>query len=266
MVGQNKIKQQLKAYQLCDLPKNILLLGEAGCGKHTLAKDLASHFSIEFEEITETISAELITDISTRVFPKIYFINIDALTDREQNTILKFIEEPSPSAYIIMASTSVNRILPTVLNRCMTFEFEPYTIEELRTFLVFGGKEDEANTILSICKTPGKLINLDTSCVSGLLELCTKIATRLNTANFANTLTIANKINYKDEYNKYEFSLFLDTLTYILYKQSIENDNELATKLYLVLVEYMKRLKDSRLNKEVFMYNLLVALWKEARR
>ena len=265
MVGQERIKNKLKSYSLGDFPRTLLFVGEAGCGKRTLANDLAAFYKIPLEDITESLSVELFDQIAYNPFPNFYLINLTSLTDEKQNILLKFIEEPFPSAYLILISENKLNIIPTVLNRCLVFEFEQYTKEELRPFLFCTGYEQYADTILEVCRTPGQLVNLDVKSVPQIIDISEKIATRLKGANFANTLTIADKINYKDEYDKFDINLFFDILTYVLKNKYIENCDLSTYTLYNKTVEFRKRLRDKRLNKEVFMYNFLTNLWRAAR-
>ena len=131
MVGQEKILNRLKAYPLYEFPHSILLLGEDGCGKHTLVDEISKYFDFEVLEITDMISLDTIIEINQRLVPTMYLINMNKLTDREQNIILKFLEEPSKNAYVVLISEGTHNLLETIVNRCILFEFEPYTEEQL---------------------------------------------------------------------------------------------------------------------------------------
>ena len=55
MVGQERILNILSNYNLDDLPHSILLLGEKGSGKHTIADFLSSNFHLDIIDMTENI-------------------------------------------------------------------------------------------------------------------------------------------------------------------------------------------------------------------
>ena len=135
MVGQDKLVAKLKSYSLTTLPHTIMLLGDSGCGKHTLVKELAEYLGLDVIDISNTISLDAILEINSRPIPTIYTIDCSLITERHQNIILKFLEEPSQYAYIFLLCTSKSMLLPTIINRCMIYEFEPYTRDVLSQFL-----------------------------------------------------------------------------------------------------------------------------------
>jgi len=63
-------------------------------------------------------------------------------------------------------------------------------------------------TVYKLCTTPGQLLTADLKGLSDLLVFCERFAQYVPQANFANTLSIATKINYKEEYDKFDFELF----------------------------------------------------------
>ena len=87
MIGQDKLVTSLMAYVASDFPHDILLLGDRGCGKHTLVKDLGESFYLPVVDITDSISLDTITEISNRPIPTFYVIDCNMLTERHQNII-----------------------------------------------------------------------------------------------------------------------------------------------------------------------------------
>ena len=260
MIGQEKIVNELFSYQLKNLPKTIMLLGESGCGKHTLAEELANHFSLPLIDITENISPELLNEIKIRSIPSFYLISVNDLTEKNQNSILKFIEEPGDNTFVILLSNSVYGLLDTVVNRCAIYEFQKYTAEELNQ--IIGEKVSEE--VLNVCATPGQL-KVTLKNYDDLNSLCNTMVTKMDKANFSNALSIVSKINLKDEYDKFDLNVFLRVLMlkfYESYKAKPENKTFI---MYNIVNEESKKLIDGRLNKEVFMYHLITRLWRTAK-
>ena len=258
MVGQEKLVAKLKSYSITTLPHSILLVGESGCGKHTLAKELADYFNVDLIDISESISLDAINEISNSSTPTFYLIDCSVLTDRHQNIILKFLEEPSMYAYLILLCANKSMILQTVANRCMSFEFEPYTRDVLSQFA-----NDEH--VLDVCTTPGQVLSLHAGDLIELEKLCVTIITKIDRANYQNTLSIVQKINLKDEFDKFDIQVFFNVLLKtILNKVSAEYDSKLIS-MYNLVSSYRKRLRDSRLNKELFVENFLTNLWESVR-
>ena len=49
IIGQTKLLSKINAMEY--LPKTLMFLGPAGCGKHTIAKYTAEKFGLDFVEI-----------------------------------------------------------------------------------------------------------------------------------------------------------------------------------------------------------------------
>lgn len=263
MIGQQKLLTQLHNYSIDTFPRSVMLLGENGIGKHTLAKYISTDIlHLPLVDISENISHEYISQIYLNPNPLIYLIDLNKMTEKESNVLLKLIEEPIATSFLILIADSKNAVLNTVLNRCIIFELNQYSREELKEFTKGCANEE---LILNIVRTPGKIINLNLDNFNDLYSLGTTIVQRLKSASYLNTLSIANKINYKDEYNKFDFDLFFDVLLYCAANDFLTNKNPSSYKIYLSTSEYYKKMLDKRLNKELFMTNFLSNLWKVAR-
>ena len=66
-------------------------------------------------DITENISAEYIDKIMLNPNPRIYVIDLSKITEKDENVLLKFIEEPLKTSFIILLAESRNGILNTIL-------------------------------------------------------------------------------------------------------------------------------------------------------
>ena len=196
IIGQTKLLSKINAMEY--LPKTLMLLGPAGCGKHTIAKYTAEKFGLDFVEIEESVSAQDLEDYTHKTIDTLYLINLNKFTEKQQNIFLKTIEEPSKSVYIILIANSEAGILNTILNRSIKYHLEPYTKEQI---------EQITNTTVNdlafkIFQTPGKLLNLTDAGFKEILDLASKMVMNISKAEYANALVIATKINYKDLYNK----------------------------------------------------------------
>jgi hypothetical protein len=150
-------------------------------------------------------------------------------------------------------------VIPTVLNRCYKCKFASYTKEELVNIV----GSDVSDAVLSVCTTPGQIRILQNQ-YDSLLQLCKTIVTKLSKAAFSNALSIADKINYKDEYDKFDLDIFLKVLKQELYSAYLSGDNK-ALKLYNIVCMESQKLIDFRLNREIFMQHLITIMWKEVR-
>ena len=181
-IGQTRLLNILNNYNTVTLPKTLLFVGDRGCGKKTFAKYLANRFQFDFVEIEESVKAEDIQEFMySTTINTIYLINLDNFTEKQHNIFLKITEEPSKSIYFILTTSSEATVLPTILNRCIKYHFDPYTLEELKEIT---GSVHINPTAVEIFKTPGKLMNLTEASFNAILALADKLVKNIHLANY----------------------------------------------------------------------------------
>lgn len=68
---------------------------------------------------------------------KVYILNeAEKMTTQAQNAILKTLEEPPEYAVIMLLTTNVNALLPTILSRCVVLNMKPVADDAVRKFLM----------------------------------------------------------------------------------------------------------------------------------
>lgn len=264
VVGQKRIVTQLSNYNLDNFPKTILFVGEKGCGKHYIASKIANVLKLPLLDITTNLSNNLIEDIYRSSLPQMYLIDLNNMQEKEQNVILKFIEEPPLSSFIIIICENTNFVLDTIINRCILFNFENYSVEELRCF---DSTKQFSDELLQLLNTPGNVLSAttNTSSLNSMIELCNKIINRISSASLANTLTIKNKINFKDEYDKFDLNIFLKILANLMYNQFLTTNHINIYEMYKTLENQRKIALNAKINKEIWFENLLIKLWRVSR-
>ena len=260
IVGQEKLVKILDGYTLQNVPRTILFLGQDGCGKSWLSMYLAEKLDLDIVKIGSDITSEKLTEYYQCPIAKMYTINLKDFDEKQQNKILKFIEEPSSNMYIILRAESEVGILPTILNRCVKHTFEEYTQEQLQEFAWAIHCDDPR--IYQICKTPGQLNNLPDDNLNALFTECEKIVNNIATANYANTLALMTKINLKNEPNKFDYDLFFQVLKYASFDIYKKTNNETSFKIYKYTVQQLAKAFSKTVSKETFMLNYLDGLWR----
>ena len=258
-IGQTRLLNILNNYSATTLPKTLLFIGDKGCGKKTFAKYLADKFQFDFVEIEESVKAEDIQDFMYSTINTVYLINLDTFTEKQHNLFLKITEEPSTSAYFILTTSAEATVLPTILNRCIKFHFDPYTLEELK---VITGSANINSAAVEIFRTPGKLMNLTDVGFKTILDLADKLVKNIHLANYANTLSISTKINYKDLYNKIDFYLFFDVVEYFAFEDFKNNGTQQSLVVFKTTNQFKQLAKKQNLLKEALMLNYLTTLWE----
>lgn len=263
VIGQEKLVKALEGYTLETAPKTILFLGQSGCGKSWLANAFAKQLDLEVVVVKPDSTAEKLIEYYQCPINKMYLIDLKDIVEKDQNKFLKFIEEPSKTMNIILMAESTVGILPTILNRCVKYVFEPYTPEQLKQFDWAVNCSEEI--AYEICKTPGQLLELSADNLDQALGLCRAIISSVDKANYANTLSIVTKINLKDDTKKIDFKLFFDLMTYVAFDDYKKNNNELSFKIYLYTIRQQAKALNINVAKEAFLLNYLDNIWRLAR-
>lgn len=263
VIGQEKLVKALEGYTLETTPKTILFLGQSGCGKSWIANAFAKQLDLEVVVVKPDSTAEKLIEYYQCPINKMYLIDLKDIVEKDQNKFLKFIEEPSKTMNIILMAESTVGILPTILNRCVKYVFEPYTPEQLKQFDWAVNCSEEI--AYEICKTPGQLLELSADNLDQALGLCRAIISSVDKANYANTLSIITKINLKDDAKKIDFKLFFDLMTYAAFDDYKKNNNELSFKIYLYTIRQQAKALNINVAKEAFLLNYLDNIWRLAR-
>lgn len=263
VIGQEKLVKALEGYTLETAPKTILFLGQSGCGKSWIANAFAKQLDLEVVVVQPDSTAEKLIEYYQCPINKMYLIDLKDIVEKDQNKFLKFIEEPSKTMNIILTAESTVGILPTILNRCVKYVFEPYTPEQLKQFDWAVNCSEEI--AYEICKTPGQLLELSADNLDQALGLCRAIVSSVDKANYANTLSIVTKINLKDDAKKIDFKLFFDLMTYAAFDDYKKNNNELSFKIYLYTIRQQAKALNINVAKEAFLLNYLDNIWRLAR-
>ncbi|MDR1723753.1 MAG: DNA polymerase III subunit gamma/tau [Tannerella sp.] len=78
---------------------------------------------------------------------KVYIIDeVHMLSAQAFNAFLKTLEEPPHHAIFILATTEKQKILPTILSRCQTYDFTRITIEDIVEHLQYVASQENITT------------------------------------------------------------------------------------------------------------------------
>ena len=120
----------------CELCKGI----NAGNALDVIEIDAASNTGVE--NIRELIERSRFTPAQARW--KVYVIDeCHMLSTAAFNALLKTLEEPPRQVVFILATTDPQRVLPTILSRCMRFDFRRIGLTDLENHLINIAKKEE---------------------------------------------------------------------------------------------------------------------------
>ena len=122
------------------------------CGECELCKGINSGNALDVIEIdaASNTGVENIRDLieRSRFAPakarwKVYVIDeCHMLSTAAFNALLKTLEEPPRQVVFILATTDPQRVLPTILSRCMRFDFRRIGLHDLETHLISIAKKE----------------------------------------------------------------------------------------------------------------------------
>lgn len=173
IIGQEQIKEHLQnALSTGKISHAYIINGEKSTGKEFIAKVFAMALQCEKGEIdpcqechsckqaltnnhpdiirvihekpnsisVDDIRAQVNNDVGIKPYSgpyKIYIINeAEKMTPQAQNAILKTLEEPPAYAVILLLTSNVNSLLPTILSRCVVLNMRPVADELVKKYLM----------------------------------------------------------------------------------------------------------------------------------
>lgn len=88
----------------------------------------------------DDIRTQINNDITIKPYNsdyKVYIVNEgEKMTPQAQNALLKTLEEPPAYAVIMILTTNLEAMLPTILSRCVTLNMKPVSDDLVRTYLM----------------------------------------------------------------------------------------------------------------------------------
>ena len=148
---------------------------------------------------------------STKKF--ILIENAHLLNESSSNCLLKTLEEPTNGVFILLTSR-LNLLLDTIISRCQTIRFKPYSEKELREFLEhsnFQNKDllSETDTLENLIfisnGSPGKLE--DNIEIWNQIPENIKVDIKCPLKNYEKILLLAKNITGQLDLNQQEFLL-----------------------------------------------------------
>lgn len=263
LIGQKKLLQQLNSYTLETVPHSLMLIGEQGCGKRTFITNLANNLDLELVNISDNCTDTDIAEYIICPIPKMYLIDLRQFLEKDQNKFLKFIEEPSDTCFISVVTNSEIGVLDTILNRCIKLHFAQYTFEELKEIAsVFHPNFNELD--YQICRTPGKLFELDDAATPKLKALCEQIVSVKAPVKYGHILELYTKINCFENYDQFGFDAFLNMLAYVAFSKFSKDKDERSYNIYKTTADFLKKLTIApRVNKHDFLLYFFTVLYNE---
>jgi len=142
VIGNEHIKKPLrKQLETGTVSQTIMITGQFGSGKTTIAKILANELSAEVYEIDCGSDGGVdrmreVVDSANRssLFSqnKMFILDeVHGLSKQAQSALLKTLEEAKDNTYFVLLTTELKKILPTIRSRCVVYETDSATREDI---------------------------------------------------------------------------------------------------------------------------------------
>lgn len=243
ILGQEILCKKILTYSLDTFPHSVLLIGPKGSGKDLIIDFISDYLEMEITFLKD-ISFESLNEIYLNVEPRIYVA--ENLTIKEQNQILKFLEEPPRTSFIIIKSEYLGQYLSTIQNRCRIFQLEKYCKSVLKTFT-------DNEMILSVAGTPGEINDLKQSNFKEVYLFAQKVLDKISIASYGNLFNIIDHV--KSQELNISLDLFVKILKHIIVENIQVSQNY---QLYNLTKNLESDLKILRINKEQLFENYLI--------
>ncbi len=198
----------------------------------------------------EDIRSQINSDIAIKPYSgtkKIYIISeAEKMTVQAQNALLKTLEEPPSYAVIILLTTNVDSLLPTILSRCVLLNMKPVEDKKVKKFLMESMEIPDYKADICVAFARGNVGKARLLAASEEFEKVKDEAiTLLKNIGDMDISEIIQAIKKINEY-KFEVSDYLDILSIwyrdVLLFKATRDVNHLIFKEEL---QYIKRVADT---------------------
>lgn len=246
MIGQ---PNNLEFLQTCVdnncFPRFIIITGEKGSGKKTLANYIAKKclngFEIHPGNSVEAVRTAIDNSYRCAGTTVYIFEDADKMSTQAKNAMLKITEEPPRQAYFIMTVESMSNTLATLKSRGTEIQMESYTEEELASLI--DDPNDNDRLALQIATNPGQLQELRALNVAEFYAFCEKVLDNIAVVTGVNAFKIGNSFKFKEDDEGYDPILFFECVKAICLNRAKDTATAEHVRAYLNTIRVTNKYK-----------------------
>lgn len=207
MIGQRCVQQQIKAeIESKSLARFIILVGDTGSGRKTLAKEIAKWTDAECVIVDKGVDAireviEQCYQVSSNI---LYVLDGDSMSPSAKSSLLKVTEEPPNNARFVLTVTNAEQTLNTLISRGRMFRMDIYTDTDIA---YFAGTEDVRYA--NFCTNKREVDLLKSYNIDEFSAFVDLVVNNIAEVSSSNVFKIEDKISFKADDNKFDMKVFL---------------------------------------------------------
>ena len=208
MIGQRCVQQQIKsAIESKSLANFIILVGERGSGRKTLAKEIAKLIDAEYILVDKGVDAiREVIDQSYKVAEDVlYVLDGDSMSSSAKSSLLKITEEPPKNVRFALIVTDINQTLSTLTSRACVYRMDNYTNADIAQF---AGTDDWRYP--NFCSNKYEVDLLQSYGINDFHNFVKLVVDNIGIVESANALKLEERLAFKDtDDDKYDLKIFL---------------------------------------------------------
>lgn len=253
-------------------PHFVILTGQKGSGKKTLAKYIAAKVS-ENVIMLDNLSVDSIRGMIEqchKIKDLCYIIpDADTMSAAAKNAMLKVTEEPPNNSTFIMTLEDTQNTFDTIRSRASEFVMLPYSKDELTEYMKkYKLSENQTNLVLSACDTPGEVDTVIANDVLNFFDYVTLVADNIAEVSGANAFKIPSKVALKDTDKGYDLKMFWKLYIHYCMEFVATNKDTLENQIRLrwigITCQYIQDLSIRGINRQMLMDNWILDIRREA--
>lgn len=236
MIGQDKLLRKIDT--MPEIPHFIVLVGDKGSGKQTIAKDIARTLYATYVKCDIKVdSVREVIDNSYKVTDKVLycFADADNMRAEAKNAMLKITEEPPKNSYFILTVSDSGILLDTIKSRALILNMEPYSRQEILDYCELREYKDK-DYIIETALTPYEADMLH-KYGHDFIEYVSLVADNISFVESANSFKSGAKLALKNEEDKYDLALFFRAFIKLCCKRAVQEGPLELTKKYCYGIE-----------------------------
>lgn len=261
------IEELVKLYECDNFPTFAIIQGGRGSGKSYILETLAAsvlngHKVFVGNSVDEV--RQMIQNAYKVAGETTYFIdNADALSMQAKSALLKVTEEPPKKARIVIAVEDTNNLLDTIISRGTVFRVPKYKSTEILSYCIDDLKAttSDADIVARLVSTPGDAKLLLDSNPKEFYDFVSQVYDCIDTVSGSNSFKIADRINFKDDAEKYDLELFWSAYMTVCLEHMWDEMNTITQEI-LVTSKCKQKLRVKGINKSAVFDEWILGIRK----